>query len=82
MGVVYLARDEQLGRDVAIKLLSPGALANEAARLRANSSKKPPWSEKLSASHRTLPKPQSANSAMQRGRLPSIRPDCRRGHIS
>ncbi len=34
MGVVYLARDEQLERDVAIKLLPPGSLADEAARKR------------------------------------------------
>jgi tetratricopeptide (TPR) repeat protein len=34
MGVVYLARDEQLERDVAVKLLPPGSLADEAARKR------------------------------------------------
>jgi len=34
MGVVYLARDEQLDRDVAIKVLSPGTIADEAARKR------------------------------------------------
>jgi eukaryotic-like serine/threonine-protein kinase len=32
MGVVYLAHDEQLDRDVAIKVLPPGTLADEAAR--------------------------------------------------
>lgn len=32
MGVVYLARDEQLDRDVAIKVLAPGILGDEEAR--------------------------------------------------
>jgi len=34
MGVVYLAHDEQLERQVAIKVLPPGTLADEAARKR------------------------------------------------
>src|SRR5439155_7524210 len=34
MGVVYRAQDEQLGRDVAIKILPTGTLADEAARKR------------------------------------------------
>jgi serine/threonine protein kinase len=36
-GVVYLARDEQLGRDVAIKVLAPGILGDEEARARFRS---------------------------------------------
>jgi len=34
MGVDYLARDEQLERDVAVKALPIGTLADEAARKR------------------------------------------------
>jgi serine/threonine protein kinase len=34
MGLVYRAYDEQLERDVAIKVLPPGALANETVRKR------------------------------------------------
>ncbi len=37
MGVVYLARDEQLDRDVAIKVLAPGILGDEEARARFRS---------------------------------------------
>ena len=34
MGVVYRAYDEKLERDLAIKVLAPGALHDEAARKR------------------------------------------------
>src|ERR1700719_3178102 len=37
MGVVYLASDEQLDRDVAIKVLAPGSLSDEEARTRFRS---------------------------------------------
>ena len=34
MGVVFRVRDERLGRDLALKVLSPGALHDEASRKR------------------------------------------------
>ena len=34
MGIVYLAHDERLDRVVALKVISPGALADEVARKR------------------------------------------------
>ena len=48
MGVVYRAYDEKLQRRLAIKVISPGALNDEAARASRWKRSRDAWSSKLS----------------------------------